>query len=199
MNRARETIVASLGRDDQLELVAQARVIIDSASLLSPSAGGLDMSVRVSNAGHLGWVADRRGYRYSSTHPISGSRWPPIPREWVELATRIAGEHPWDCAHLVWYSSEAKLGWHRDVTEAERHPIVTVSLGDDAVWAVREDDGEPIHRARLMSGDVTLLAGPTRMYLHTVERIEAPAPLLPASPLTKPGRLAISLRVAGAT
>jgi alkylated DNA repair protein (DNA oxidative demethylase) len=156
------------------------------------------MSVRIANAGALGWVADANGYRYAPTSPKTGKPWPPIPDEWRDLADRFAGAHPWDCAHLVYYGPSATLGWHRDKTEkSKRWPIVTFSLGDEASWAVREDDGEPIHRTRLPSGAVTLLAGEARNYLHTIERIEPAMALLSPSPLKGPGRLAISLRVAG--
>ncbi len=36
-------------------------------------------SVRMSNAGPLGWVSDRDGYRYQAAHPESGRPWPAIP------------------------------------------------------------------------------------------------------------------------
>ena len=57
------------------------------------------------------------------------------------------------------------------------------------------DEGSPVSRCRLDSGDVTLLAGEHRLWQHTVERI-IPAPLL--SPLgADRGRLSITIRVAG--
>jgi len=104
-------------------------------------------------------------------------------------------KYTWDSAIINWYDPEAALGWHRDQAELDRSlPIVTISLGDAASWAIREGPGQPISRCRLESGDVTLLAGITRPWLHTIERI-IPAPLL--SPLQTRGRVSITVRVAG--
>jgi alkylated DNA repair protein (DNA oxidative demethylase) len=197
VNLAETTIVRQLDREEQLRFVAEAKIVMDQTRLLRPSAGGREMSVRITNAGELGWVADRQGYRYTPTHPLTGQPWPPIPERWVEFANDVAGPEPWDCAHLIWYAPGASLGWHRDKTERRRRPIVTVSLGDDALWAVRLDEHEPIHRARLPSGATTLLAGATRDCLHTIMGLEPAPTLIAPSPLPVPGRLAISLRVAG--
>ncbi len=198
MNIAAQTVVAHLEFDEQRACVRLAREILRLAPLHSQVSGGKAMSVMTSNAGALGWVADDQGYRYAPDHPKTGDAWPPIPTAWTAIADRVAGSHPWDCAHLVWYAPGARLGWHRDKTEAERHhPIVTICLGDEAAWAVRVDELEPIHRTRLQSGDVTLLSGSNRHLLHTVEGIIAAPSLLAPSPLDRPGRLAISVRVAG--
>src|SRR5690606_2547200 len=39
--------------------------------------GGLRMAVAMSNCGALGWISDRRGYRYGPLDPQSGLHWPP--------------------------------------------------------------------------------------------------------------------------
>ena len=194
MNLAEATIVDRLTPEDQRLWIELAGDVRRAAPMLRPTAGGLAMSVRITNAGSLGWVADSRGYHYTPTHPVTGKPWPPIPHDWILRASKVAGEHPWDCAHLVWYGPGASLGWHRDKTEARRFPIYTASLGDEAIWKVRAD--ELIHAARLVSGSEVVLGGETRDALHTIERIE-PAGMFAPSPLAKPGRLAISLRVAG--
>lgn len=195
MTAARSTVVGSrLDLDLQRRLVAQARDVINASPMVRPrTPNGIPMRVRVTAAGRLGWVGDG-AYRYDS-RDSRGREWPPIPTDWTDLADCAAGIRPWDSAILNWYDPDASLGWHRDLAERDREqPIVTISLGDACSWAIREDDRSPISRCRLESGDVTLLAGPTRDYLHTVERI-IPAPLF--SPLPKPGRLSITLRVAG--
>jgi hypothetical protein len=71
-----------------------------------------------------------------------------------------------------------------------------VNLAEQTV-VVRLDDGEPIHRTTLMSGDVTMLADELRSALHKIERIVCADALLAPSPLRGPGRLAISIRCAG--
>ena len=39
--------------------------------------GGFRMSVAMTNCGTVGWVSDLRGYRYTTTDPLSGRPWPP--------------------------------------------------------------------------------------------------------------------------
>lgn len=151
------------------------------------------MRVRVSAAGSYGWVGDG-AYRYDAKQ-VDGSAWPDMPETWREIASAAAGAHPWDSAIINWYDVDASLGWHRDQSEHDTSlPIVTISLGDSCSWAVRQHAEDPVSRCRLETGDVTLLAGQSRSYLHTVERI-IPAPLF--SPLRTRGRISITIRVAG--
>lgn len=177
-----------------MEMVAQARGVIRAAPLVRPrTPNGMDMRVRVTAAGEYGWVGDG-AYRYDDRQR-DGRPWPSIPGLWVDVADEVAGKHEWDSAILNWYEVDASLGWHRDLAErSHSFPIVTISLGDAASWAIRANEDGKVSRTRLESGDVTLLAGPSRLYLHTIERI-IEAPLL--SPLDKPGRVSITLRVAG--
>lgn len=200
MITAAETVVEQLDRHVQDRLIADARKIIGAAPLVRPTTpGGTPMRVRVTAAGELGWVGDG-AYRYDP-HQRDGRPWPEIPDLWRGIADRAAGRHPWDSAILNWYDPGAALGWHQDRAEADHSlPIVTISLGDAASWAVAPDlddgeRGEP-SRVRLDSGAVTLLAGESRMYWHTIERL-IPAPLLSPFGATR-GRLSITLRVAGA-
>ena len=67
------------------------------------------------------------------------------------------------------------------------HRIYVESHGDEA---------SPVCRCRLETGHVTLLAGEKRLWLHTVERVIR-SPMF--SPLGGPGRLSITIRVAGST
>lgn len=136
MNIAAQSVVARLPLDAQARLVEQVRAVCKASPLVTPVAtNGEPMSVRVTSAGPLGWVGDGR-YHYS---PVDsrGKPWPPIPTEWIDLANRLAGERSWDCALINWYEPGAKLGLHRDVGERDRsHPILTISIGDAASWAV---------------------------------------------------------------
>lgn len=192
---AADTVVASIPREEQEWLVAEVRDTLGKAPLVRPcTPNGLDMRVRVSAAGLLGWVGDG-AYRYDSVQR-DGRPWPAMPDRWLAIATHVAGEHPWDSAIINWYDEDASLGWHRDQAEQDTSlPIVTISLGDSCSWAIRKHAESPISRCRLETGAVTLLAGPTRNYLHTVERI-IPNPLF--SPLKTRGRISITIRVAGA-
>lgn len=194
MTLAESTVVGQIERAEQLDLVEQVREVLRASPLVRPrTPNGLPMRVRVSAAGRLGWVGDG-AYRYSPTD-ARGRPWPRLPDRWRQIADGVAGPHPWDCAIVNWYDADAALGWHRDLAEADHSlPIVTISLGDTARWAVRLDEGDPPSRARLESGAITLLAGRTRLALHTVDGL-IPAPLL--SPLRARGRISITLRVAG--
>lgn len=196
---AGETTAASTVRhrvpvDEQRLIAQEAREVIAKAPLMQMIArGGAKMRVRVTSAGKLGWVGDGN-YSYKGLH-ANGQPWPPIPERWTRIADMCAGKHAWDSAILNWYSVDAGLGWHVDQAEHNLTlPIVTISIGDAASWAVRASDTSRVTRTRLESGDVTVLEGPARNYLHTIERIIS-APLL--SPLPAPGRLSITLRVAG--
>ena len=52
--------------------------------------GGFRMSVAMTNCGSLGWVSDRRGYRYDARDPLSGRLWPSMPPVFLELARTAA-------------------------------------------------------------------------------------------------------------
>jgi alkylated DNA repair protein (DNA oxidative demethylase) len=192
---AESTIIETLDRETQDRLVIHVRDVADASPFVRPRArGGQAMSVRVTSAGTLGWGGDEADYRYLPRDP-HGNPWPPIPELWREIADRVAGPHAWDCAIVNWYGAGSSLGFHQDLGERDHtQPIVTISIGDTAVWAVRTDVDSPVTRARLESGSVTLLAGRSRMVLHSIERL-IPAPLF--SPLQCPGRVSITLRVAG--
>lgn len=183
-----------LDAKEQSKWIDQVRGVLRAAPLVRPTMrDGTPFRVRTSGAGELGWVADGT-YRYSATQK-NGKPWPPIPSDWTRVANEVAGEQPWDSAIINWYDEDASLGWHDDINERDlTKPIVTVSLGDACAWAVREDSSSPIHETRLESGDITVLEGATRSWLHTVKKIVAD-PLF--SPLKTRGRISITLRVAG--
>src|ERR1700688_2913550 len=68
-------------------LLAALQLVIAQAPwrhMLTP--GGLRMSVAMTNCGQVGWVSDRRGYRYEPVDPESGRPWPPMPALLQRLA-----------------------------------------------------------------------------------------------------------------
>lgn len=195
MNLAQASVCKQLSPKAQRELLTQAREVIRQAPLVRPTTpNGMPMRVRVSAAGSYGWVGDG-AYRYDPVQK-NGRPWPELPAQWSQIADEVAGKHAWDCAILNWYEDGSALGWHRDLAERDHTlPIVTISLGDDCVWAMRLDEDSPVHRCRLSSGDVTVLEGPTRLALHTIERI-IPNPMFSPLGVTR-GRVSLTLRVAG--
>lgn len=197
MITAADTIKRWLDRETQLRLIEQVREVRE----ISPfqrlqTPGGGNMRVRVTAAGKLGWTSDEHGYRYVD-RDRSGKPWPHMPFEWIEIANSVVSEpQPWDSAIVNWYGPEAKLGFHVDDSERDRtRPIVTLSLGDSAVWVVRADMESVLSSCVVRSGDVTVLEGVTRPWVHAITRI-IPEPLLSPLGATR-GRISITLRVAG--
>ena len=141
--------------------------------LLTP--GGLRMSVAMTNAGSLGWISDRRGYRYESLDPRGGRPWPPMPEVFQRLATAaasragFAGFAP-DACLVNRYAPGTRLSLHQDRDERDyNHPIVSVSLGIPAVFLFggpRRTD--PVRRVPLVHGDVVVWGGPARLHHHGV-------------------------------
>jgi alkylated DNA repair protein (DNA oxidative demethylase) len=137
--------------------------------------GGHTMSVAMSNCGPLGWVSDRRGYRYDARDPLSGRPWPAMPARWTELARRAAAEAGYadfqpDACLVNHYAPGAKLSLHQDKDEQGfSNPIVSVSLGLPAVFlfGTPQRSDRP-QRLRLVHGDVVVWGGPSRLAYHGV-------------------------------
>ena len=178
----------------QANLVAEVFVRLDDAPLYRPTTpGGRPFSVQMSNFGPLGWVSDRGGYRYQSTHPETGRPWPAIPTVLLDLWDATVGwPTPPDACLVNLYRDAAKMGLHQDKDEADfRFPVLSVSLGDTAVFRIGGlKRSDPTTSVRLSSGDVCLLAGEARLYHHGVDRI------LPGSSRLVPGggRFNLTLR-----
>jgi alkylated DNA repair protein (DNA oxidative demethylase) len=194
---AADTVVAHLDRETQQRILAQLLAVLNQARLFRPRARGTGqpMKVRVSAAGRLGWIGDETGYRYTPTQ-LNGEPWPDMPEEWVSIYQRVTGTTliP-DSAIINWYDPGASLGFHQDLSEHDLSlPIVTISLGDSASWAIKAHAEDKPSRCIIDSGAVTLLAGPTRLYYHSIERVIAAEML---SPLKRRGRYSITIRVAG--
>lgn len=180
----------------QLELVQQIRQRVATAPLyrcLTP--GGRPLSVQMTNFGDLGWVSDNAGYRYQPTHPVTGQSWPDIPPLLLQLWRDLA---PWpelpDACLVNFYQDDARMGLHQDRDEAQLGaPVLSISLGDSAVFRIGPEAGGPTKRIKLSSGDVCMIAGPARMARHGVDKILAGSSQL----LPKGGRLNLTLRKAG--
>ena len=63
-----------LSGDQQTKLAEVLRVTVTAAPLFTPvmPRTGRKFSVRMTNLGPLGWVSDRTGYRYQTSHPETG-------------------------------------------------------------------------------------------------------------------------------
>lgn len=159
---------------------------------------GLPMSVAMSNCGRVGWVSDRRGYRYAPLDPLDGRPWPAMPDVFASLAAdaaRAAGFEGFapDACLINRYVPGTRLSLHQDRDERDfAAPIVSVSLGLPATFlfggAARTDR---TRRIPLRHGDVVAWGGPARLAHHGV------LPLAPGEhPLLGGQRLNLTLRKA---
>lgn len=134
--------------------------------------GGRPFSVRMTNLGPLGWVSDRAGYRYQAHHPVTGRPWAPIPALLLDLWADLTGAPTPDACLINRYDADARMGLHQDRDEADlTQPVLSVSLGDTAVFRIGAAEGGPTQSLKLASGDVCALTGPSRLARHGIDRI----------------------------
>lgn len=156
-----------------LAAVAQITAAAPFRQMITP--GGLRMAVAMSNCGPLGWVSDRRGYRYSPTNPDSGRPWPVMPPFFRQLAESAAAEAGFpgfapDACLINRYAPGTRLSLHQDKDEADfSAPIVSVSLGLPAIFLFGGfKRSDPSARIPLCHGDVVVWGGPSRLRYHGV-------------------------------
>jgi alkylated DNA repair protein (DNA oxidative demethylase) len=183
-----------LSPEEQRGLVDAIRAVVAAAPFFAPvTPWGKPMSVRMTSAGRYGWVTDKKGYRYSATHP-DGMGWPAIPAPvlavWRDLVSR---DRDPDCCLVNFYRAGARMGLHQDRDEADfSWPVMSVSLGDDALFRIGGTTrGGRTQSVWLRSGDVLVLGGEARLAYHGIDRIEAGTSTL----LPKGGRINLTLRV----
>lgn len=185
----------ALDQAEQVALVEALRKVLKAAPLFQPvmPRTGKPFSVRMSNCGPLGWVADKAGYRYQPLHPVTGEQWPPIPDSLLSLWRALVPDAPDPEACLInWYDPDAKMGLHQDRDEETFDaPVVSLSLGDDALFKLGGTQrGGRTQSIRLTSGDVLVLGGESRLAFHGVTRIYPGTSTL----LDAPGRINLTLR-----
>ncbi|TXM75195.1 alpha-ketoglutarate-dependent dioxygenase AlkB [Methylobacterium sp. WL103] len=142
---------------------------------------GKPFSVRMSNAGPLGWVSDIAGYRYQPDHPETGAPWPAMPATVRAAWDALAAGFPAPEACLInLYAPGTRMGLHQDRDEADLSaPVVSLSLGAAAVFrygGLRRSD--PTRSIRLIAGDALVIGGASRLIHHGVDRIIAGGDLL---------------------
>ncbi len=159
--------------DALLESIARITAAAPLRHLTTP--GGQQMSVAMTNCGPLGWVSDRRGYRYSETDPANGKPWPALPESFRDLgaaAARAAGFASFDpdACLINAYAPGARMSLHQDRDERDvSAPIVSVSLGLPAVFLFGgQTRRDRTLRLPLAHGDVVVWGGPARLAFHGV-------------------------------
>ncbi|HEX4110691.1 MAG TPA: alpha-ketoglutarate-dependent dioxygenase AlkB [Solirubrobacteraceae bacterium] len=176
---------------DQRDLVARCREWAHAptpmAAPVLPSGGR--MSVKIVCLGWR-WVP----YRYTREGAA------PFPDEILgALGRRALGDPRYrpDAALINFYDEHARMGMHRDREERCDAPVVSLSIGDSAIFRFGnpETRGRPYTDVELCSGDLFVFGGPSRYAYHGVPRI-LPGTGDPATGL-RGGRLNITLRVTG--
>jgi alkylated DNA repair protein (DNA oxidative demethylase) len=177
----------------QSDLLTQVLAAVAHAPFYRPvTPGGRPFSVEMTNLGPVGWVSDRASYRYQTDHPETGAPWPPIPQTLLDLWRDLTGwPEPPDACLVNLYRGGAKMGLHQDRDEADlTAPVLSVSLGDTALFRVGPPDGGATKAIRLTSGDVCALTGPARLARHGIDRLIAgSSSLVPGG-----GRINLTLR-----
>ena len=183
------------GPDQQREMVETLRAAVAEAPLFIPvmPRTGRPFTVRMTNLGPLGWVSDRAGYRYQSTHPETGQPWPAIPDALLALWRQVSGyPHDPQACLVNFYNGGARMGLHRDADEEDfAAPVLSVSLGDTAVFRIGEPErGGKTETLKLASGDVLVMGGTSRLCYHGIDRVLAGTSTL----LKDGGRINLTLR-----
>ncbi|HEX8758271.1 MAG TPA: DNA oxidative demethylase AlkB [Steroidobacteraceae bacterium] len=145
--------------------------------MLTP--GGQRMSAAMTNCGEVGWVSDRKGYRYDRLDPETGRPWPPLPAcfgQLAKLAAAAAGFASFrpDVCLINRYEPGARMSLHQDRDERDfSAPIVSISLGLGATFlfgGLKRSDRP--YRLPLVHGDVLVWGGEKRLAYHGI----APVP-----------------------
>jgi len=179
----------------QARLMQAIRAAVAEAPLFVPRMPrtGRAFSVRMTNCGALGWLADKQGgYRYEPVHPETGKPWPPIPAMLLALWKDAGGGAPPEACLINYYGPGAKMGLHQDRDEEDfAAPIVSVSLGETGIFRVGGTARKsPTRRYELASGDVLVMRGEARLAYHGIDRIiPGSSDLLPEG-----GRFNITMR-----
>ena len=185
---------------DQQALLKEIWDVLKKAPLYTPTMpkSGKPFSVRETNCGTLGWVADINGYRYQELHPETKEPWPAIPKTllsmWQTLAPKSAEP---ECCLINYYKQSAKMGLHQDKDEEDfTAPIVSVSLGQSAIFRIgglsRRDKTSSL---TLNSGDVIVMSDESRLFFHGIDRlIDQPTKLDPLIEESSGGRINLTMR-----
>ena len=180
--------------DVQVGMVEALRGIVAAAPLVQHvTPGGRQMSVRMTAAGRLGWVTDRKGYRYAPRHP-SGVAWPDIPEAVLAVWRAVSGTtRAPDCCLVNFYGVGARMGLHQDRDEGDfSYPVVSISLGDEALFRMGGvERAEGTESLWLRSGDVVVMGGDARLAWHGIDRVRHRSSRL----LALGGRINLTLRV----
>jgi alkylated DNA repair protein (DNA oxidative demethylase) len=206
-------------QSDQERAAADCRELCRSMPLYTPRNAYSAFKLQINSFGKYGWHSDAWGYRYITEHPHGYCRqcgkwqetsqcsecqgelikksFPAIPG-WLEEKMLDAAAEAGACLRLetvllnYYEAGSGRLGKHRDSTEdAKTPPIVTVSLGDDALFGIGgQTYEEPCQYILVESGDCIVMSKTARTLYHEVKEVIPGTSKL----LKKPGRISLTGR-----
>lgn len=165
-------------QDDLLVDIRKVIATVPLRQMVTP--GGFKMSVAMTNCGNLGWVSDRKGYRYVEYDPLNEKPWPMMPASFLQLANVAASNAGFnnfvpDACLVNQYAVGARMNLHQDKNELDyTWPIVSVSLGLPAMFQFggfkRVDK---VIKIQLNHGDVVVWGGESRLRFHGILPLKA--------------------------
>lgn len=167
------------------------------------SIRGHEMSVRTVC---LGWHWQPYKYTREATD-VNGNRVLDFPDWMVRLGRRAlveatgephAGDdYTPDTALVNYYDESAHMGMHQDKDERSLAPVVSLSIGDTCQFRFgnTENRNRPYTDIDLVSGDLFVFGGPSRLAFHGVTKVY-PGTAPPDVGLGS-GRINITMRVTG--
>ena len=166
---------------NETQILADLNLVLSQSPLRQMvTPGGFTMSVAMTNCGDLGWVSDKKGYRYNALDPSTGEPWQAMPASFLQLANNAAAEAGYanfvpDACLINQYKPAARMGLHQDKDEQDfSQPIVSVSLGITAVFQFgglkRSDKPSKI---LLQHGDIVVWGGKSRLNYHGIMPLPA--------------------------
>lgn len=181
-------------------LLADLKSIINQAPLRHMMTKmGFAMSAGMTNCGALGWVSDRKGYRYDSNDPLTDKPWPTMPASFLQLAHQAANEAGYvdfqpDACLINQYKVGAGMSLHQDKNELDfNQPIVSVSLGIPATFLFGGlSRSDKTIKLLLVHGDVVVWGGESRLKFHGIMPLKANH-----HPATREFRINLTFRKAG--
>lgn len=165
-------------QDSLIAAVNQVLALAPLRQMITP--GGFRMSVATTSCGQLGWISDRRGYRYSPVDPLTDQPWPALPHSFFTLAQSAAMHAGYtdfvpDACLINRYGVGARMSLHQDRDEIDfSQPIVSVSLGLPVTFQLGGlERSDKALKVRLEHGDVLVWGGPSRLRFHGVLPLKA--------------------------
>lgn len=118
----------------------------------------------------LRWVT--LGGQYDWTEKVyPGSPPPAFPEDVAALVHDLFPSIKAEAAIVNFYSPGDVLSVHRDVSEECDVPLVSISIGNDALFLVGHENADGGEIIRLRSGDAVCMSGPSRFAWHAVPKI----------------------------